>query len=188
MSEPIGSATPQVVVPKFNHNPVASLRRWGHQLQFQGEHFWVPPLSAADWLSVLMNPDSKLTDVVPGFLDEEDRGRFMTLWLHSDADLDDVFEQLLEAASGRRWWVTMRLIGVMAGAWNNLGAQLILDGIDAERLSLAAWLDVATIKMLQVGKPEETNLLMMQIEMPPEGTELPEEEMAMSADEFLSLG
>ena len=109
-------------------------------------------------------------------------------WMHGDGDLDELFCDLLEEASGRHWWITMRLVSIARNEWERVGADLLLANVDPEKLSLAAWLDAFTLLLIRSLKPEDANMLMMQVEMVPEGETLPDEEMEMSAEQFLSFG
>lgn len=188
MSSPHEGAAPPAV-PKFNRDPVASLRLHTLQFSYGGQEFETVQLTAADWLQVLMElEDLTLLDVLVDFLPEEDGHRFITTFMTQDGDIGELFLNLLEQASGRLWWVAMRLVAVCLGAWQLVGSTLLLLGHRPDTMTLAAWLDIFTLKMLEMIKPDQATMLLMQIEMPPDGVELSTEDMEMSAEDFLSLG
>ena len=95
---------------------------------------------------------------------------------------------IIEAASGRRWWIALRLIGVMMANWHVLGAEMLLRGVDATRLSLSGWLDVALLLAIRNMEPKDVTMFTSQLELPPpeERVEIMED-MEMPRDQFLSI-
>lgn len=50
------------------------------------------------------------------------------------ADVEPVVEALIEAATGRRWWVAQRLYATLAADWADLDGMLSLRGVDLAEL------------------------------------------------------
>lgn len=180
--------TPPVLIPQFNRDPVASLRPTTLLFEVGGQSFETKVLTATDWLTILMGEHTGTLTAITQLMEQEDVRGLVDAYIAHGGDLDELMFDLLEAASGRRWWVAINLVGAALGSWHSVGAALIADGVDPNKLSLAAWLDVFTVTLLEKIKPEEATMLMMKVEIPPDGVEVPDEALEMSADQFLSLG
>ncbi|MBP2703535.1 hypothetical protein JOL79_06945 [Microbispora sp. RL4-1S] len=109
--------------------------------ELDGEHFVI----VSDW-SVLLDRlrfETWQLDLLHDLLDEAGADRI-------DDRLDDeldtltlrecarVAEGLVEAATGRRWWVAQRLIASAADDWHELDGMLLLRGVDLVELARAA--------------------------------------------------
>ncbi len=181
MSQP--DATSSFPVPEFNRNPARSL--WPAPVGFTvaGQDYEIPPVPAADWLNTLMQqwtPDDLLLDLLPD-------GIQVVLKMEPE-DVEPLVLELIEEASGRDWWVALRLLGAIKGGWNVLGPEMILQGVDPQRLSLAGWLDAMTLLMLRAMNKDDHAMFLAQVELPPaEVREEVAEEMEMSRDQFMSL-
>ena len=186
----LGAASPPVQIPRHTQDPIWSLRPWPVELELAGRVWEFPAVPAADWLSVLMaeSPDLEqlLLDLCPDG---------MELLFDASVEPDVLYDGLLalvEQVASRRWWIALRLIGVVRTNWNTLGVELMEAGIDAEKLSLSAWLDAALVITLRVMDPKETTLFITRLEMPPPEEMAAEqervEEMEMSVEQFLSMG
>ncbi|HSJ75013.1 MAG TPA: hypothetical protein VK899_02340, partial [Gemmatimonadales bacterium] len=142
----------------------------------------IPALSAASWLSVLMVEDLQLDDIFPGLLEGEDSD-----WLEEQivlgqvdlAELQELILAIVENVSARKWWVALRLVEIARRSWDHLGAEMLLRGIDASRISLAGWLDVLSLLAVRNIEPEQLQSFLLRLEAPPEGEE--PEEMEMDA-------
>lgn len=182
-------STPRVTLPSLNKDPTQSLQPWPVLVTVAGGEVSIPALSAASWLSVLMVEDLQLDDIFPGLLEGEDSD-----WLEEQivlgqvdlAELQELILAIVENVSARKWWVALRLVEVARRSWDHLGAEMLLRGIDASRISLAGWLDVLSLLAVRNIEPEQLQSFLLRLEAPPEGEE--PEEMEMNASTFLALG
>jgi len=182
---------PPAPIPKLNRDPVWSLKPWPVTVQIGMYEWTIPALPAADWLSVLMVEQVDPDDVFPGLLEPEDLEQFDEFIVDGDINLDDVYSSffdIIETVSGRYWWVALRLIHVAREQWHILGPDMVMRGADPTRLSLSAWLDSLLVTIIQGMKREHVSSFSLQLEAPPAGEEIAEEEMEMSANAFLSMG
>lgn len=186
MVGPSAPPSSTVRIPVTNRDPILSLRPWPVVIDVGGETYEIPALPATDWLQVLMKdpPDLEeiLTLLCPGGTG---------LLFDESLEVEELWEILLnvvEEASGRHWWIAMRLINVCRASWNVLGAEMFYRGIDPNTLSLAAWLDAMLLVIIRTMDPKDVTMFTMKLEMVPAGEELEPEEMEMSADQFLSMG
>lgn len=166
-----------------------SLRPWPVVVRLGNQEMVIPALPAADWLAVLMQEDLWPEDVFPGLCGPAVVDLVDELVNSGEVNLDDLADvslDVLEAAASRSWWVALRLITVCRQNWATIGAELLLDGVDASRLSLSGWLDVATLVIMRRIKPESALMFTSQLEAPPAGEEAVEVQ-AISAQEFLSM-
>lgn len=155
-----------------------------------GEEFTIPPLPAADWLAALMSEAFSLDDLFPGLLDDEDHDRAVAVLLSDMHELEQFHRltlDIVELASGRSWWVALRLIGAAVGSWDVIGAELILKQVDPERLSLAAWLDAVLLVMLRSMEEKDITMFTLKLEAPPPEAQEEAEEMTMSREAFASM-
>ena len=141
-------------------------------------------MPAADWLAVLMQPKltlDDLLDVIPGV---------EKIMAETNLDVEgwtEVCFNMIETVSARSWWITMRLIYIAVNSWDTLGS-LMLRRVDAEKVSLAAWLTVLTAALVECLDPKDATMALTRIEAPPpearEQVEIPE----MTADQWLAFG
>lgn len=112
------------------------------------------------------------------------------LLLDEELDPEELTRALLdviEQVSGRKWWIALRLIWVVRANWNVLGAEMFYRHIDPTALSLSAWLDVMLVLTIKAMEPKDVSMFTSKLELPPPGETIAEEEMVMSADQFLSM-
>lgn len=181
----------RVNVPKLNRDPVSSLRPYSVTVTVSGGEVEIPALSAADWLAVLMVESVELDDIFPGLLSEEDTDLVEEAILSGSMELQefrDLVLGVIETASARRWWVALRLVEVARTSWDVIGGEMILRGVDAESLSLSAWLDVLLLTILRNMEPKDTQMFTMRLETPPpEEKGAAVEELEMSQDAFMAI-
>lgn len=178
-----------VQVPNLLSSPIWSLRPWPVVVSLAGRDFEIPAMSATSWLSCLMEEELDLEDVFPGLTGREDE--IMDLVVDGEQTLDDlelIALDVISAASGRPWWVAMRLIGAAAGSWQILGPAMIRR-VDPNTVSLSGWLDVLLVEILDRMKPEQAQMFALRLEMPPpELTDAVVAEPEMDASAFMAMG
>jgi hypothetical protein len=184
-------ASGRQALPAQVTNAVASLRPFDAEIAVAGEWVTIPAAPAADWLELLMG-DIELFAIFPGLCSEEDQD-YVDDCLRSGAvsviDIENATLDLIEVASGRPWWVALRVIALYETAWGVLGADLIRRGIDTTRLSLAAWLDVAWPNLFMHLPEDKWTMFALQIEEPPpeEAERSSIDTLEMSQDSFTAL-
>lgn len=182
MSQPDASSS--VPLPELNHHPTRSLRPVPLVFTVAGTEFEVPPLPAADWLGTLMQdwiPDDVILDLVPN-------GVAAVMAIDDPQDCENLVLALVEEASGRDWWVALRLIGAIAGGWHVLGPEMFLNHVDPQQLSLAGWLDAMSLILARAMDREHLAMFWSQVELPPVQIRAEViEEMEMSMDQFMSI-
>lgn len=179
---------PPVQVPNLLSSPVWSLKPWPVVVTLAGQEFEIPAMSAASWLSCLMEEELDLEDVFPGLTGREDE--VFDLVLDGLTTMDAIELSALEvvsAVSGRPWWVAMKLIGAARGSWQILGAALI-QKVDPSVVSLSAWLDVLLLEIMDRMKPEQAQMFALRLEVPPPELAEDAEEPEMDASAFMALG
>lgn len=139
-------------------------------------------MPAADWLAVLMATDLDLLDLLDFIPNWDEMGEDLGV-----EDWSELALEIVTTVSARKWWITLRLIGIARSSWDKLGPDMITQ-VDAEKVSLSAWLGVFTVTLLQHVDKDNLTMLISQIELPPEGErETAMEEMEMSAGAFMAL-
>jgi hypothetical protein len=179
------SPSNSVIVPRTNRNPIRSLAPAPVIISIGSRELTFPALPAAEWLTVLMGdwtPDDLFLDLMP------DGVRVLSSGELSPDDTVDMALDVIEEVSGRNWWVALNIIQAMVEVWDVMGAEAIFNNVDAQHISLAAWLDAMLVLLLRRTNPDQGPMLVAMLEKPPPGEELPEEDFEMSTSRFLSMG
>lgn len=141
---------------------VASIRPWSiEDIPIGDRLFRIPPLTADHWLEILLPDQVSLWGILPGLLEEQDAEEYLTdLMISGDLDRDVYEEMVWEVvgiAAGREWWTALHLLGNAKAEAHSLiiRGMLALNGVDATRISLAAFLDA--IYMIFVERMTEPN-------------------------------
>lgn len=143
---------PEHRLTSTNADPLASLAIFAITVTVAVGDFQIPALPAARWLEILLDEDFQPERIFPGLCSDEtvlacfeglDNGSL------SEQDVADAVMDALEVASGRRWWITLRLARVAREHWDLVGGGLMLAGVRAEQVSLGAWLDALHALMVE---------------------------------------
>lgn len=176
----------KVVVPQLNKDPVWSLKPWPVTLLLAGVEYEIPALTAVDWLAYLMQPEPDIEGIILDLIPDSDE-----LLYEGKIELQQLYDVILDLIAtvcARQWWVALRLINIARQSWPVLGPQMI-EKVDPERISIAAWLDVLLVTVLNSMEPKETTMFSIRLEQPPPSVAAPEpEEMEMERGAFLSMG
>ena len=182
------TSSSRVSVPKLNKDPIQSLQPLSVELTIAGQEFDIPAQSAAEWLAVLMVEDLDLADIFPGMV--EDPAPVEDLILDGKLGLEELEETIfsvVEVVSARPWYVTLRLVETARVSWDVVGAELLLRGVDATKVSLAAWLDMALLVILRTMDPKDIQMFTLKLESPPPSGKKEEADMEMSASQFMTM-
>lgn len=186
LGSPGAEAPTRVTLPNLVKDPTWSLRPWPLLVVLGGVEYEIPALPAADWLAYLMQPQPDFDGMILDFFPANE-----DLLMDGKITVDDLYEtccDVLETVCGRAWWVTLRLVNIARESWYILGPQM-LEAIDFEHVSIAAWLDILLVKIVNSMEPKETAMFAARLEAPPPeyASEDPFEEMAMDQGAFLSM-
>jgi len=179
-----------VTVPNTVTDPVWSLQPWPVSVTFAGHLFEVPAVPAVDWLQHLMSPDADPLDAFPGMLSDGDQELINDALLDGAVSMDDVYETCLNVitnVSGRPWWVTLRLVEVAKQSWHSLGAEMLLRGVDATKLSLSGWLDVLLLLIMRNIDPKDAMMFTMKLEQVPPELAAEQKEPEISRSDFMAM-
>jgi hypothetical protein len=152
------------------------------------QEFEIPAMAAADWLAYLMQPIPDVDGLILDFLEEAEdlvyAGKVPV------EDLYGVVLDLISAVCARPWWVALRQVGVARNSWPVLGPKL-LERIDLERVSIAAFLDVLLTVTLESMDPKDMAMFVLRLEAVPvelaQDQPAPIESMEMDRGSFLSM-
>jgi hypothetical protein len=181
-SEDGQSASPPV--PAYNRNPLQSLSIQPLILTVRGMDYTIPAASAAGWLELFWatdwSPDDFLMGIDPRLVLDD---------LVAPEDGEQLLYAVVEELTGRHWWIALRLVAIVREYFHVLGPEMWMSGADPNKLSLAGWLDIMTILIMERVSADQQPMFFSQLEMPPAsvGTEALEEELTMTTDQFLSL-
>lgn len=158
-------------------------------LELAGETYEIPAMPATDWLLYLMQEQPDIEGLVNEWI--PDLGELLLDEVVTLGEVDDLILETLSTVSARPWYVALRLISVARVSWDVLGPEMIRR-VDPERHSLAAWLDVLLIQILNSMEPKDTTMFTMRLEAKPNAPGstgvVPLEEMEMDRGAFLAMG
>lgn len=138
----------------------------------------------------MTDADLDLVEIMDGLLEFDDMERLRDLMWEDKftlQELNDLLFDIVSNVSGRPWWIVFKLISTMRMHWDFLGADLALQGVRADTISMAAWLDAALLTILRNIDPEKATMFTSQLEMPPPGVTVKPETMEISAEHFMSM-
>lgn len=141
-------------------------------------------MSAAEWLGILMAKNMNIAQLLELIPDSQD------LILDGDMEVEEIREILMDmitTVSGRQWWITLRLIGLAQKYWDTLGAKMITS-VNAEQVSLAAWMTVLQLTIIEHIEPDKVPMFVAQVQAPPPGVVaevVPHQDL--TAREFLAM-
>lgn len=180
------SPSGRISVPQQTKDPIASLCPWPFTVEAGGLDYTVPEWSAADWLRLLMDGENLSSEKV--VLEMIPQGvQILMDETISNEEVVALSLAMLDLAGGRPWYITLRLVAVLLANWNVLGADILRSGVDPTAMSLSGFLDVALLQALRTMEESQVSMFVMQLEMPPPGVDIPEEDMEMSREQFLSM-
>jgi hypothetical protein len=136
-----------------NADPVSAMRCWGANVSFADEVYRVEPMDAAGWLELLLADPVDWEGLFPGLAGPQAVFEVNQAVLAGEADDEDVKQailDLLEAVSGRAWWITLRLCGSVRSNWESLGGELARHGVVPWGVPLGYWLDAAYATMIDL--------------------------------------
>lgn len=136
-----------------NPDPVASMRIWGADVAVGGQTYKVPAMDAAGWLEILLAETVVFEDLFPATAGPSvvlEVNQMMLAGRVRQEELEKAILDLLEAVSGRSWWVTLRLCFALRKNWESVGGELARNGVVPFGVPLSYWLDGAYTTMIQL--------------------------------------
>jgi hypothetical protein len=134
-------------------DPLASLGLYKVQVSLAGRTWFIPALEAAEWLKILLAEDLDAEEIFPGFCGPEvvaEVNRMIIDETITNEELGDAICDAIAAASGRKWWVTLRLCAFLRKGWDRIGGEMAANGVTPFGVSLSYWLDGAYATCLNV--------------------------------------
>lgn len=119
---------------------------------------WVVPMSDQDWLGI-----------VPGMIADDDDtfDDLMDEGVITVKDCIDAARDAIGSASGMAWWSAVKLTGAITGN-SELAGELVLQGVDASRVSIGAFLQAAYRLLVREAGKKERRKIDADLKRPPE--------------------
>jgi hypothetical protein len=170
-------------------DPLASLGCGEIWITLAGRDYLLPDRPAADWLSCLIGTGFR--EIIPGWMSHDDELTILDLLAEdkiTSQELDDATYAAMTVAAGREWWWAIKLISYASmdvHHWSRINGRLMLAGLDAREISLAAWVDaVYFVHVEHMTDQDEYTKFKADMDMPPSAEYLNEEEEAAA---FMSM-
>lgn len=153
----------------------------------------LPPMTAGDWLEVVLTPDFTPLTVVSMVLPAS---AVVDMSDHVDCgdleygDIEGIAQSVIAQAAGRPWWEAVHIVLMADASWESIGGDMAVRGIHPDRTTFGIWLDAALHLLATVARHESEaamNDLLAAIRQPPPGTlETDPEGGTMDADAFMA--
>ncbi len=185
-----GSSGGSVRISPTDVDPLASLRISKVAVDLAGRRFLIPALDAAAWLEVLLDEELDPEALFPGLCAPETIIEVNDLIILGEITMGQMQEAIfdvIEAASGRRWWITLRLCKAIRGSWDVVGGELASRGVTPFGISLSYWLDGAyarIIRLLAENDPRSAADFARQLVSPPPGMAMENFDRDRAAEAF----
>lgn len=188
-----GGGQPEIIhLSPMGVDPVASMRSWGADVSFAGRVFKVPAMDAAGWLELLLAETVDYEGLFPGLAGPQavlEVNQMMLEGQAAEGDLERAILDLLEAVSGRSWWITLRLCFSVRSNWESVGGEMARMGVYPWGMPLGYWLDAAYSTMVDLmlkgPKPKNAADWSRAVAQAPV-TEMRELDEAANSDAFLA--
>lgn len=153
--------------------PVDPSAAWGEYevaATVGGRRVRVPPHRAADWLLAAWHGGG--IKYLLELADPEDVDWMAGALLDDELDMDAAVRaahEVLEAASGWRWWIAENLMLGTGATWPQIGGEMLLRGVRPADVGLGEWL-AGVYAMLTRGRDEkDVNAFDQKLVAPPPG-------------------
>jgi len=176
----------------------ASIRpRSVEDITVNGYRYRIPALPAAAWLDVMLS-DVMITEMFTSLLapvghDEHPASQLEEAMLFggmTDEQVRQLAHDIIDINAARPWYVARRLIDIAADeVWGDyIRGQIVLHRLDADAISLAAWLD-AVYAILTTGlSADRRQQFDIQLSSPPAGEHMSPEARKRNLTALQSLG
>ena len=129
------------------------MRIWGATVVLGDREYKVPAMDAAGWLEILLADPMVFEDLFPataGPVAVLEVNQALLLGQVDPEELEKAIKDLLEAVSGRCWWITLRLCYSLRQHWESVGGDLARHGVTPFGVPLSFWLDAAYTTMVRL--------------------------------------
>lgn len=154
---------------------IASLQSWAiEDIQLGDRVYRIPPMTAAQWLEILLEEPISLFSIVPGLLEPPAEDNFHELVFNgrlSQLDIEELVLEIIALSSGWPWWSALYLIGNVKNpeVVDRVKGELALHGVDATRMGLATWLDCVYAVFTRNMETEARKKIDLALAKPPPG-------------------
>lgn len=158
-------------IPEVWTDPTATLSMTPIEIEAIGRTWTVPAMSAAQWLELAWTDRLSFYDIFPGLVDDPD-DYFTEAMLDGRVDLEEIFaiaQEIVEAASGLRWWFVLNLAAQARVNWHQLSGALTREGLDPRVTPIGMWLLAFLSLCLDSMKPEKASMFVTELNTPPKG-------------------
>lgn len=152
--------------------PLASLDLYKVQVTLGESTWFIPALPAAEWLKILLADELDAEAIFPGFCGPQaiiDVNQMIIDEIVTSEDLEEAICDAITAASGRKWWITLRLCRFLRTGWDRIGGELAAGGVTPFTVSLSYWLDGAyatCLRVIEKGDPKQLTRFTDQLTAP----------------------
>lgn len=159
-------------------------------VELGGFVYTLPALPASAWIEAIGSPDGGA--IVPGLLNESDQRLFWRDFVAgaiSTEEINEGWRACLEAAIGQKWWAGAALILDVVGpkTWPIVHGRLIREGVDLDKISIAAFWNTVYVMALEACKDDQAREeFKFKLNLPPPGYAADAHDPQADADDWMA--
>lgn len=167
------------ILPPVECDPLASLSPTKITVDYLGKSYTVPAMTASQWLAILWETDFSPDDIFPRLVNaDDDVIDAIVLDGVTPKEVFDVAMEILEIASGYRWWFAVRAAAMLKASWFRVGGFAMFN---PATISLGLFLTSMLGQCIEHMEPKKAVELIEALNEVPDGYEGPTEEFADGA-------
>lgn len=173
--------------PSTSTSLLHSLRPWPVVVRLAGIRCEFGEFHADTWVAALLDDDPGAA--IMELLDQDVQVALVDALIEGELDpivLNDALLNIVTIVSGRPWWFTLRLLQAAQTSWDSIGGYMALHGVNAQQMTLQAYLDALLATVLRHVDPKNHTSMLAKMKMPPAGTAKPAIDEVREADLFLA--
>lgn len=155
-------------------DPLASLEPCGIDVSLGGLIYTIPPVPASKWLSALFDDFGSFSGVIE-LLTVADRAAIEQQIIDGTIaaeDMEAVFHDAVEVASGRTWWVVINYMNLARGFWARFHGRVLASGMNPDKVSFGAYLDAIHFAFIEGREEQGIQKITNFLETPPPGVKI----------------
>lgn len=157
------------LLPNIFCDPFASFAPTEMEIDAFDQTWVIPRMTARDWLEILWDEQLTSDMVFPGLVRANETA--LEALLAGEVTAQSLFDtamEVIELASGFKWWFALNLVTVLKASWMRLGGS-ILPLVQAEDVSLGAWLTIGLGVCTERVDPKKLAEFLNNLNTPPAG-------------------
>jgi hypothetical protein len=169
-------------------DPLASLGPCPIDVAVGGKYYTIPAEPASRWLAILLDDFGTFASIIDllSVPEKADIEQDIIDEKIEPGDLERAFQDAVEVASGRVWWVVLNYLSLAQGFWARFHGRILTSGMNIEQVSLGAYLDAMHYTFIEGRDEQALQKILNFLDTPPPGVKIDLDE-DVEGQTFLSM-